>query len=153
MILATKLFHPHLRSTHPGTTRGKETTIIMAGMTLYFTRAKCFVHQTADSGTKTHLAQPGPHPQANVPFWVAETPTFAHGVKDGSIVNLTPPHLMPGYVYPTVEAAEAEQAAIAVAEAEEPPVVPQAPFGGQPLQPVQSPAKRVGNVTASTGRK
>lgn len=129
----------------------------MAGMTLHFTRAKSFVHQASDSGTKSYLAQPAPRPQHGVPFWVAETETFKRGVADGSIVNLTPPHMMPGYVYPSTEQAELEQIAAEVEVPEDAPDqhkdgVPQAPFGGQPLTPVQ-PAARVGGITASTGRK
>jgi hypothetical protein len=124
-------------------------------MTLYFKRAKCFVH--SDEGTKKFLAQPGPNPQP-VPFWVAQTATFKQGIKDKSIINLTPPEQMPGYVPAPVAAAAADEAG----EPEQEPVadsendleqkeVPQAPFGAQPMTPVQ-PGPKIGNVRAAGGR-
>lgn len=129
-------------------------------MTLYFKRAKNFV-QNDDAGTKKFLAQPGPNP-IPVPFWVATTRTFLDGIKDKSIVNLTPPDQMPGYKHPPkpvveeevvdevdlVAAANAADAADATAEQLN---VPQAPFGGQPMTPVP-PAAKVGKVRASTLR-
>jgi hypothetical protein len=120
-------------------------------MTLHVSRAKCFVHQTGDSGTKKHLLQPAPKPQF-APMWVSETATFKQGIKDGSIVNLTPPHLMPGYKpeeveveeEPVVEASTADgQASNDSDDAAEQTEVPQAPFGGQPMTPVQ-PAVKLG---------
>ena len=63
-------------------------------MSLHFKRAKSFT-ATVDGGTRKFLAQPGFVAQ-QVPFWVANTATFQQGIKDGSIVNLTPPALMPG---------------------------------------------------------
>ena len=122
-------------------------------MTLYFKRAKSFVHQDGDGGTKQFLAQPGPSP-IPVPFWVAKTSTFAYGVKDGSIVNLTPPHEMPGYKPPTVVTPavdEDDTPVLANGEEEEQDSVPQPPFGGQPMTPVP-PAPKVGNVRASNRR-
>lgn len=127
-------------------------------MTLYCKRAKCFV-QSDEAGTKKFLLQAGPSPQP-VPNWVADTPTFKQGVKDGSIVNLTPPHLMPGYKVPVVEpvaeaAKETEEPVTTVAADEEAELeqkeVPQAPFGAQPMTPV-TPAPRVGSVRAAGGR-
>jgi hypothetical protein len=122
-------------------------------MTLYFKRAKNFV-QSDDAGTKKFLAQPGPTPQ-NVPFWVAATPTFKQGIKDGSIVNLTPPEQMPGYKPAPVAVIEEEEPeapdAPAATDEEEQTAVPQAPFGGQPMTPVQ-PAPKIGNVRAAGGR-
>jgi hypothetical protein len=127
-------------------------------MQLYFTRAKCFV-QSDDNGTKKHLAQPAPKPQA-VPFWVANTPTFKQGIKDGSIVNLTPPEQMPGYKPAAVAVEEGEDGeereTVSVSEAEVTDNdvqegVPQAPFGAQPMTPVQ-PAARIGGVRAGNAR-
>ncbi len=136
-------------------------------MSLYFKRAKTFV-QSDDNGTKKYLAMPGPSPQP-VPFWVANTPTFKHGIKDGSIINLTPPEQMPGYkpapvvvVEEPVEAEaeeskaedDAEQTKAEESKAEddaEQTEVPKAPFGAQPMTPVQS-APKVGNVRASSRR-
>jgi hypothetical protein len=131
-------------------------------MTLYFKRAKCFVH--SDEGTKKFLAQPGPNPLP-VPFWVAQTATFKQGIKDKSIINLTPPEQMPGYV--------PAPAAVAADDADEPETpeqtpenggkgydedddleqkeVPQAPFGAQPMTPVQ-PGPKIGSVRTAGGR-
>ncbi len=120
-------------------------------MTLYFKRAKNFV-QSDDNGTKKFLAQPGPSPQP-VPFWVADTATFKQGIKDLSIVNLTPPEQMPGYK-PAVavlqpDSSSAEPVVVGAAEVDEPQQeVPQAPFGGQPMTPV-APAPKVGSVRAA----
>lgn len=131
-------------------------------MTLYFKRAKSFVEfSDNDKGTRKFLAVPGPHPQP-VPFWVASTATFAQGVKDGSIINLTPPEQMPGYKHPKVAVPVVEELPELAAETMETPnaldadeedleqqEVPQAPFGAQPMTPV-TPAPRVGSVRAST---
>lgn len=128
-------------------------------MTLYCTRAKSFV-TSGDRGTKQFLLQPGPHPQP-VPFWVAETPTFLHGIADKSIINLTPPEQMPGYK-PVRVVEEPEDAAgdNANEEGSEPTPepddaeqteAPQAPFGGQPMTPV-SPAPKIGNVRSGSAR-
>ena len=123
---------------------------VAKNMTLHVSRAKCFVHQTGDSGTRKHLMQPAPKPQ-HAPMWVAETPTFKQGIKDGSIVNLTPPHLMPGYKPEEVEVEvdpEPVKAAEPAVEAEPDEEVvqdkvPEGPFGAQPMTPVQ-PAVRLG---------
>lgn len=126
-------------------------------MTLYFKRAKSFVH-AEESGTKKFLAQPGPSPQP-VPFWVAKTATFKQGIKDGSIVNLTPPEQMPGYK-PALVAVVVEDEEVPVVEAPEAPSedgddeqteLPQAPFGSQPMTPV-APAPKIGSVRASNKR-
>ena len=122
-------------------------------MTLVFKRAKCFVTASDnDNGTKKFLAQANPAGPVPVPFWVADTSTFKQGIKDGSIVNLTPPHQMPGYKAPLPEPADELEPEPAVDEEEiEQKEVPQAPFGGQPMTPVQ-PAARVGNVRSGGGR-
>ena len=145
-------------------------------MQLFFKRAKNFVDDS--EGTKKFLAQPGPYAQP-VPFWVALTPTFKQGIKDGSIVNLTPPEQMPGYKYPKhavetldevkdealaakkptegvkVEPPTDEEKAAAEALDEKEQTQderPTAPFGAQPMTPVQ-PGPKVGGITASTGKK
>lgn len=129
------------------------------GMTIWFKRAKSFVAEV-DGGTKKFLAQQSNTPVHQVPFWVADTKTFKQGVKDESIVNLTPPHLMPGYAPPAPVAAP-KKGAKAVTPVEEPAddetelqegedtepeeqtAVPQAPFGGQQLVP-NTPAAGLG---------
>lgn len=126
-------------------------------MTLYCTRAKSFVSE--ENGTKQFHLLPGPHPQP-APFWVAETATYKHGIKDKSIVNLTPPEQMPGYrpapaavVEEPEDASGIEEGTEAAASEEdvEQTEVPQAPFGGQPMTPV-SPAPRIGSVRSGSGR-
>lgn len=131
-------------------------------MTIWFKRAKSFT-AVVNNGTRKWLAQPGNTPQHGVPFWVADTPTFKHGIEDESIVNLTPPHLMPGYTYPEAAAAPAEAPTPgtepsegttdhAEAEDEEPEeqtAVPKAPFGGQQMVPNQ-PAAGIGLRGAAT---
>lgn len=135
-------------------------------MTLYFKRAKCFVSND-DKGTKKFLAQPGPAPQP-VPFWVAATPTFHQGIKDKSIINLTPPEQMPGYKPAAVAVVEPEEVLVEtetdaepadevtttedVEEDVEQTDLPEAPFGGQPMTPV-SPAPKVGSVRATSRRR
>ena len=129
-------------------------------MSLHFKRAKSFT-ATVDGGTRKFLAQPGFVAQ-QVPFWVADTATFRQGIKDGSIVNLTPPALMPGYKAPKKAdhepepEPEAEATTEATTEEEPEPMqaAPKVPFGGQPLTPAQPPASaRVGQVRATSARK
>lgn len=126
------------------------------GMTLWFKRAKAFT-AVVNNGTRKFLAQPSNMPQHGVPFWVADTQTFKHGIADESIVNLTPPHLMPGYAPPAPESEPAKVPTPASepsegttdhveAEDEEPAeqtAVPKAPFGGQQLVP-NTPAAKTG---------
>lgn len=122
-------------------------------LTLVFKRAKNFVLAgDGDKGTRQFLAQAGPANPIQVPFWVAETSTFEHGIKDGSIVNLTPPAQMPGYKVavdpeadPEVDAADVDEDEVIQTE------VPQAEFGGQPMTPV-APALKIGNVRTGGGR-
>lgn len=124
-------------------------------MTLYFKRAKAFVTPSEnDRGTRKFLAQPGPHPQP-VPFWVADTETFKQGLKDGSIINLTPPAQMPGYKAPLVAETDPLDEPSTAPEVEddvEQTEVPTAPFGAQPMTPV-APAPKVGSVTTSTRKR
>jgi hypothetical protein len=127
-------------------------------MSLFFKRAKCFVQEgTNNRGTKKFLAQPTNAPQP-VPFWVAETKTFEHGITDGSIVNLTPPAQMPGYKAPAMAdpqpdaADEGEQPVDPADDMDEQKDIPQAQFGAQPMTPVQQ-APKVGGITANTRKK
>jgi hypothetical protein len=57
--------------------------------TLWFKRTKIFRVQR-DGGEIRFQGQVGPRPQPNIPDWVLETLTYKLGIKDGSIVNLTP---------------------------------------------------------------
>jgi hypothetical protein len=138
-------------------------------MSLHFKKAKAFV-ATVDGGTRKFLAQPGFIAQT-VPDWVADTATFRQGLKDGSIVNLTPPQLMPGYRAPKSEPVAEEpdgpddtgkgggQKAedpdgpddAGKGDSEEQAKAPEVPFGGQPLTPAQPPASaRIGQVRAGS---
>lgn len=124
---------------------------------LYFKRAKCFVEPSnQDNGEKKFLASPGPNAQP-VPMWVYHTRTFQQGIKDGSIVNLTPPQLLPDYKAPSEaakvedpkskaeEAADEDEGDAEEGEDEEQKEAPKPAFGAQP-----NPAPKVGTVTSTT---
>lgn len=126
-------------------------------MTLVFLRSKCFVHQSADRGTKKFLAPADPVRSIQVPFWVAKTSTFKQGILDKSITNLTPADQMPGYVAPAVpvvvdedddDADDTKLPAVDTSKVEKPVVdeddddaeqtdLPKQPFGAQPMTPTQ----------------
>ena len=59
-------------------------------LTLYFKRAKLFLHY-ANGGERRFVTGPTKEGPIQVPAWVAETQTYQLSIKDGSIVNLTPP--------------------------------------------------------------
>lgn len=141
-------------------------------MTLAFKRAKCFVAPSEnDKGTKKFLANAGPANPIQVPFWVADTTTYTMGIKDGSIVNLTPPaqmtagmkalHHKPAPVAeapvvvaepePETEEAEVELDPAFEAAAEQ-TELPKAEFGAQPMTPVP-PAPKVGGITPSSRKR
>ena len=63
---------------------------------MYFKRAKIFLEQT-DKGEQRFIASVGGPVQ--VPNWVCKTLGYSLGVKDGSIVDITPPKV----VAPVVE--------------------------------------------------
>lgn len=121
-------------------------------LTLVFKRSKSFVSPSEnDKGERKFLGQANPAGSTPAPFWVAETDTFKHSIKDGSIVNLTPPHLMPGYKAPAAVVAE-DVSLVEESPASDAPLVeddaeqtetPKAPFGGQPMTPV-TPAVKLG---------
>ena len=55
---------------------------------VHFTKAKIFFHHDG-KGEQRYQVTPGVH--TNVPAWVKTTLGWEMGVKDGSIVDLTPP--------------------------------------------------------------
>ena len=55
---------------------------------VHFTKAKIFFHHDG-KGEQRYPVTPGVH--TNVPAWVKTTLGWEMGVKDGSIVDLTPP--------------------------------------------------------------
>ena len=60
---------------------------------MYFKRAKIFLEQT-DKGEQRFIASVGGPVQ--VPNWVCKTLGYRYGIKDGSIVDVTPPkHVAP----------------------------------------------------------
>ena len=59
---------------------------------LYFTRAKIFLIPGDDeNGERRFTAQPSAGKPVPAPDWVRETATYKFGIKDKSIVDLTPP--------------------------------------------------------------
>ena len=78
---------------------------------MYFKRAKIFLAQDPSGGEQRYLAPVG-GPVA-VPNWVCKTLGYSLGIKDGSIVDITPPN-KPA---PVVEEEE-EPATPAVSEAD-----------------------------------
>ncbi len=57
---------------------------------LYFKRAKLFLRDTEGKSERFVAGVGGP---VKTPDWVKDTLGYMHGVKDGSIVDLTPPTL------------------------------------------------------------
>jgi hypothetical protein len=99
-------------------------------LSLYFKRAKIFLH-TSNTGHALRynaiVSANGPVP---VPDWVKETLTYKCGVKDSSIIDLTPPTLKPrsqdaidaeAKAYVVGSAGGADKDAAAMAEEEEKP--------------------------------
>jgi hypothetical protein len=66
-------------------------------LTLHFKRSKLFMLAKESHGELRFLTGPTREGAIQVPAWVVETPTYKDGIKDGSIVNLTPPE--PKIVY------------------------------------------------------
>jgi hypothetical protein len=60
-------------------------------LTLYFKRAKLFLLHSGENGERRFVTGPTNEGPIQVPAWVAETQTYQLSIKDGSIVNLTPP--------------------------------------------------------------
>ena len=59
---------------------------------LYFTRAKIFLIPGDDeNGERRFTAQPSAGKPVPAPDWVRETATYKFGIKDKSVVDLTPP--------------------------------------------------------------
>ena len=64
-------------------------------LNLYFKRAKIFLHTTEAGQALRYnaiVSTSGPVP---VPDWVKETLTYKCGVKDQSVIDLTPPTIKP----------------------------------------------------------
>ena len=60
-------------------------------LTLHFKRSKLFLLAGEGHGEKRFITGPTREGAIQVPAWVAETQTYQLSIKDGSIVNLTPP--------------------------------------------------------------
>jgi len=70
---------------------------------VHFTRAKVFQHH---NGVAEQRFQVTPGVNTQVPLWVRETLGWTMGVKDGSIVDLTPPEPIAAPVIAAAEKAE-----------------------------------------------
>jgi hypothetical protein len=58
---------------------------------LYFKRTKLFLHDDAEGFSHRYLGEiSGARGPVPVPEWVTETKTYADGIKDKSIIDLTP---------------------------------------------------------------
>jgi hypothetical protein len=66
-------------------------------LTLHFKRSKLFMLAKEGHGELRFITGPTREGAIQVPAWVAETQTYQLGIKDKSIVNLTPPE--PTVVY------------------------------------------------------
>jgi hypothetical protein len=74
---------------------------------MFFKRSKIFLHSTSD-GVNVRFSVGVSNQPVQVPEWVTETLTYKHGVRDGSILDLTLPAAKP-----TKKQIEAEVAATA----------------------------------------
>jgi hypothetical protein len=82
-------------------------------LNLYFKRAKIFLHTTDDGQALRYNAIISANGPVPVPDWVKYTLTYQCGVKDQSVIDLTPPTIKPR----SKEAIEAEAQAYVVGSA------------------------------------
>lgn len=61
-------------------------------MNVYLKRAKIFLVYSEDTGEQRFAAGPTNSQPVVAPDWIKETTTYKLGLKDGSIVDLTPPY-------------------------------------------------------------
>ena len=66
-------------------------------LTLHFKRSKLFMLAKEGHGELRFITGPTREGAIQVPAWVEETQTYQMGIKDKSIINLTPPE--PTIVY------------------------------------------------------
>ena len=64
-------------------------------LNLYFKRAKIFLHTTEDGQALRYNAIISTNGPVAVPDWVKETLTYRCGLKDSSVIDLTPPTIKP----------------------------------------------------------
>ena len=62
---------------------------------LYFKRAKIFLHTTEDGQALRYNAIISTNGPVAVPDWVRQTLTYKCGLKDASVIDLTPPTAKP----------------------------------------------------------
>jgi len=105
-------------------------------LSLFFKRSHLFLFTTTDGISKRYNAIPSGNGPVPVPDWVVNTLTYAHGIKDKSIINLTPP------TKTARKAMEAELKATAAGKtegeiaAEAQRAAPPLPLGIQPEKPI-----------------
>ena len=96
-------------------------------LNLYFKRAKIFLHTTEDGQALRYNAIISANGPVAVPDWVKNTLTFRCGVKDSSVIDLTPPTIKPrkqeeidaeAQAYIVGSAGGASKDAVVMAEAE-----------------------------------
>jgi hypothetical protein len=112
-------------------------------LTLYFKRAKLFLLHSGENGERRFVTGPTKEGPIQVPAWVAETQTYQLSIKDGSIVNLTPPE-------PVAAAMVEPDPAEPIEDSDEPD--DKAPEGDEDPEPVKAPKSSragKGSVTAS----
>ena len=106
---------------------------------LYFKRAKSFLLNTeaGELAFNATISGNGPVP---VPDWVKETLTYKHGVRDKSIIDLTPPTAKAGKPtdpgvsqYPAAQPEVGKNAAV-IPEEQEPELVAAGPAFGNSQQ-------------------
>ena len=120
-------------------------------LSLYFKRAKLFLGMKDGAEVRFQAGIGGPW---RVPYWVKSDPGYELGVKDGSIVDITPPRAV---LMAEAKREEEEKKAAAVeAAGEEEEDNVEMPVGFQPPLTGQPSKSRAGaaRVTAATaGRK
>jgi hypothetical protein len=89
MFLAVSILYPtHPRSTNQRYNLPQGEDKMTKFLKVHFTRAKVFQHH---NGIAEQRFQVAPGVNTQVPLWVKNTLGWTMGVKDGSIVDLTPP--------------------------------------------------------------
>ena len=125
-------------------------------LNLYFKRAKIFLHTTDDRQALRYNAIISTNGPVPVPDWVKNTLTFRCGVKDSSVIDLTPPTIKPrkqeeidaeAQAYIVGSAGGTSKDASIMAEAEEEPVL--VPVGAAAEDEDDEPAEKKAKKAAA----
>ena len=122
-------------------------------LNLYFKRAKIFLHTTEDGQALRYNAIISTNGPVAVPDWVKETLTYRCGLKDQSVIDLTPPTAKPrkqseinaeAQAYVVGSAGGASKDASIMAEAEDEPkvLVPAGDVEEEDDEPAEKKAKK-----------